>query len=408
MTAPEKPILPTLPMQLMLAMGCWLSSPFVLQCAKNAYPHLSKEPGNPKKSQKSVPQSPWHLLEKALTEEARKRANNLFSGILRYVETPYSRKVLEPSAIWRKGNARILDYGLKTAVNLTADQPVVLLVPSLINRYYIFDLENERSLVRFLAAHGIYPLVLDWGVPGEMEKAFGCNDYVVQILNEAIAFLAGSAKQRITLAGYCMGGVLSLAAARLNPKHIASLALFATPWDFACDEFSPFVLDEKWRPMIESFIDAQEQVPADVVQSLFYMADPWIFQQKFRRFAAMQEDSDAAKNFIALEHWVNDGVPMTANVAKDCMLGWAQQNILALGQWTIGKTRIDPRKIAVPVFMAIPRNDHVVPYRCAFPLAGKMPQATLIHPESGHVSMMVGGNAKRELWLPFLEWLRAR
>ena len=394
MTAP--PNLPTLPLHLMLTMGCWLSSPFALRCAKSAFPSLNSDPLNPQAQSQ---------FESALAEEARSRASNLLSGILRYVEAPYTRTLGEPPVIWQKGNARLLDYGAR--VTATADQPIVLFVPSLINRYYIFDLEEDRSLVRFLAQQGVYPLVLDWGAPGDGEESFGCDEYVTEILNAAIAFIAGAAKQRIVLAGYCMGGVLALAAARLQSKHIAALALFATPWDFACAEFSPFVVDAKWRPTIEAIILAQKQLPADIIQSMFYMTDPWVFEQKFRRFSDMQEDSRAAKNFIALERWVNDGVPMTAKAAKDCLIGWAQENNLALGKWKIDSKVIDPSKIKIPTFIAIPKNDHVVPKNCAMALAQLVPHAQVIHPGSGHVGMMVGSSAKRELWTPFLEWVGA-
>ena len=401
MTAPTNPALPTLPMHLMLAMGCWLSSPFVLRCAKSVLPSLSSNSKNPQSHAQQLNQ-----LESALSEEARQRANSLLSGILRYVESPYARKVQEPPVIWRKGNARLLDYGSR-ATSIKAEQPIVLLIPSLINRYYIFDLEEERSLVRYLAQQGAYPLVLDWGKPGDYEASFGCNDYITQILNPAIEFISKTAQQKIVLAGYCMGGVLSLAAAQLRSKYISALALFATPWDFHCKAFAPFILDKKWCATIEELILAQKQLPADVIQSMFYMTDPWVFEQKFRRFADLQHDSRAAKNFIALEHWVNDGVPMTGNVAKECLIGWAQHNALAKSKWKAGGKTIHPQKTKMPVFLAIPKNDHVVPFDCALPLSQHFKDATIIHPGSGHVSMMVGSTAKRELWAPFSEWVHS-
>ena len=68
--------------------------------------------------------------------------------------------------LWRGGAARLLDYGRGAAV------PAVLIVPSLINRHYILDLLRERSFVRYLAAQGLRPLVLDWGEPGHDRARF--------------------------------------------------------------------------------------------------------------------------------------------------------------------------------------------------------------------------------------------
>ncbi len=374
----------------MLTLGCWLSSPFALRCVNSGWPSSKDRQGNP--------------LEKAVVEEAGNRARNLLSGLLRYVDVPYARQVAEPPAVWRKGNARLLDYGASPSASDVA-RPVVLFIPSLINRYYILDLEEERSLLRFLARQGHYPLVLDWGAPGESEKDFGAEEYLTQILLPVIEFLAHAAGRPITLVGYCMGGVLALAAAQLAKHRVGALALLATPWDFHCKEFKPFVVEERWLPMIESLIAQRGTLPADVIQSLFYMTDPWVFEQKFRRFAGMAEGGREAQDFVALERWVNDGVPMTANVARDCLIGWAQQNHLAIGGWQLAGENINPKIIKVPTFIAIPKNDHVVPTDCAMPLAAAMPEAEVIHPSSGHVGMIVGRRAEKELWRPLAEWI---
>ncbi len=403
--------LPTLPMHLMLAMSCWLSSPIVFQCAKSALPTLNtapikspKKPKSKKQPLQNPPQNPLlDALSQAVTEEAKNRANNLLTGILRYVETPYAREVSDAPTIWRRGNSRLLDYSDKT---LPAG-PIVLFVPSLINRYYILDLEEERSMLRYLAAQGLYPVVLDWGEPGAHEQEFSCADYVSDILVAAIDFLSTTSGGNIHLAGYCMGGVLSLAAAQLRQHKLASLALFATPWDFSCPTFSPFVLDSKWLPMAQSLIDSQTKLSADIVQSLFYLTDPWVFEHKFRRFQELQPESRAAKDFVALEHWVNDGVPMTSHVASDCLIGWAQQNQLMGEKWKVGGRIVRPSSIKIPTFIAIPKNDHVVPFDCAKPLADAMSHAHIVHPGAGHVGMIVGSRAKRELWQPLSDWVLA-
>jgi polyhydroxyalkanoate synthase len=391
MTTNDTPPLPMLPMHLMLTMGCWMSSPFALQCAKSVLPSLS---GNPKKQLSAA-------LQQAVSDEAQSRARNLLGGLLRYMDTPYAREVAEPACIWRRGNARLLDYG---AGLRGGDAPLVLFVPSLINRYYILDLEENRSMLRFMADKGIYPLVLDWGAPGEHEQAFGCGDYITDILLAAVDFIYKVSRQRIVLAGYCMGGVLAMAAAQLRSRHIAALGLFATPWDFHCKELASLVLDRQWLPLVDSLLVSQDGVPADIIQSLFYLTDPFVFEQKFRRFADLPPDSRAARDFMELEYWVNDGVPMTSEVARDCLIGWAQENRLAAGRWRVAGKAIDPRKITMPVFLAIPRQDHVVPQACAQPLLDAMPHAQVVRPGAGHVGMIVGGRAKKELWQPFADW----
>ena len=100
------------------------------------------------------------------------------------------------------------------------------------------------------------------------------------------------------------------------------------------------------------------------------------------------------------------GVAMTPGVGKDCLIGWAQDNWLRRGKWVVGGKKITPASRTLPTFIAIPENDHVVPQACARPLADTMPHARTVTPHAGHVSMIVGSQARRELWQPLSQWLK--
>lgn len=386
--------LPNLPMQLMMSMTSWLSSPSGFPPASGGWPLW-----NPGVAANLLNPAEQARLSQAVQKEAKNRAEAFLTGLLRYTETPYRRTLKEPPAIWRRGNARLLDYS-----EHDADGPVVLFIPSLINRYYILDLDEERSLLRHVASTGACTMVLDWGAPGKHEKDFSCADYIVDILCQAIEFLHQTTGKKITLAGYCMGGVMAIAATLIKHQSVNSLSLFATPWNFHCQSFSPFILSTSWHSTIEAMLSKKDMLAADAIQSLFYWTDPWVFENKFRRFAEMEDDKEIDE-FVALEQWVNDGVPMTVAAARECLLGWAQENQLADGRWQIADKKINPKEIKCPVFMVMPENDHIVPKDCAEPLARILWKAKIIRPHAGHVSMIVGKNAKKEVWAPFVRWL---
>ena len=178
----------------------------------------------------------------------------MLAGVLSYSEAGYQRTVSEAPTIWRSGSVRLLDYGQ----SVENPKQIVLFVPSLINRYYILDLEEKRSFLRFLASQGIYPLVLDWGEPSEADSNLTTADYVEKILIPAVKFVAEIWKKPFSIAGYCMGGVMALAAAKTARKYISSLALLATPWDFSAPEFSAFRLPEFWKKELEKYIEKQK------------------------------------------------------------------------------------------------------------------------------------------------------
>jgi poly(3-hydroxyalkanoate) synthetase len=141
---------------------------------------------------------------------------------------------------------------------------------------------------------------------------------------------------------------------------------------------------------------------------LFYASNPWVFHDKFRKFADAPADARRMKDFLAIEQWVNDGVPMTQALARECLIDWVQHNAPARDAWTVGGERIRPEAIRCPVFVAAPQGDRIVPAGCALPLAARLKYATLVAPSSGHVGMMVGHRRQAEFWKPFAAWCDAQ
>jgi polyhydroxyalkanoate synthase len=107
---------------------------------------------------------PAEALTRAVGAEARRRLSALATGIAAYRRHPYRRTLTEPPALWQEGSTRLLDYGA-VAGGAAAGGPPLLVVPSLINRAYVLDLTAEKSLLRWLAAQGLRPLLVDWGAP---------------------------------------------------------------------------------------------------------------------------------------------------------------------------------------------------------------------------------------------------
>jgi poly(3-hydroxyalkanoate) synthetase len=66
---------------------------------------------------------------------------------------------------------------------------------------------------------------------------------------------------------------------------------------------------------------------------------------------------------------------------------------------------VDPTKYERPVFCAIPGRDRLVPPESARPLAAAFKNVTLVEPQTGHIGMVAGTNAREALWRPFANWL---
>ena len=330
----------------------------------------------------------------AVLAEAMRQDAELIAGIAAYRRHPWRRELPDPPVLWQEGGSRLLDFG--------GDGPTVLFVPSLINRATVLDLAPRRSMMRFLAAEGLRVLLLDWGWPEEAERRFTLTDYIAGRLERALA----APGERVVLAGYCMGGLLTAAAAQRRPDRISALALLAAPWDFHAGDPDRAQALAQLLPLLEPALALGNTLPIDALQMLFAMLDPFGIAAKYRAFGKLNQSSPRAELFVALEDWLNDGVPLAAPVARECLAGWYGENTPTRREWRVAGLPVDPSKLALPTFVAVPARDRIVPPESALPLAEFIPGAVLHQPAAGHIGMAAGSTAETALWRPLLEWVR--
>ncbi len=321
----------------------------------------------------------------------------LLAGLAAYRRHPFERQASAPEILWFEQDSRILDYG--------GTGPAVLFVPSLINRAYVMDLLPEVSMMRWFAAQGFRTFLLDWGAPGEAERHFTLTDYVAGRLERAIQALPAP----VVLAGYCMGGLLSLAAALRQSARVRALAMLAMPWDFHAGAGA----EHRGRavaaalPGLEAAMEPSGALPVDMLQTLFAGLDPFGIARKFRNFARLDPNSAEARRFVALEDWLNDGVPLPAPVTRQCIGGWYGHNEPARLAWRIAGEVVDPAHWEGPSFAAIPHRDRIVPPEAALAATARLRKIKLHMAPAGHVGMVAGMNAEKALWQPLCDWLRS-
>ncbi len=340
-------------------------------------------------------------FRRAVLAEALRQDRDLIAGIAGYRRHPYRRDLPDPPVLWQEGGTRLLDYAPPGRRRGGRSAPSVLFVPSLINRAYVLDLAPGGSMLRWLAGQGLRPLLLDWGWPGEAERGFTLTDYIAGRLERALA----AAPRRLVLAGYCMGGLLALAAALRQPARLRALALLATPWDFHAGGAERAMTLARILPLLEPAFAFSASLPIDCLQMLFAALDPFGVGGKYRSFAHLDPESPRAHRFVALEDWLNDGVPLAAPVARECLGGWYGANSPARGTWRVAGLPVDPRGLRMPAFVAMPWRDRIVPPESARPLADLIAGAVLHAPQAGHIGMVAGSNAEAALWRPFRDWI---
>ena len=343
-------------------------------------------------------------LARAVEREGRARVDNFLCGVSAYRAHSYRRDVADPAAVWSEGSTRLLKYA---AENVTAKADL-LVVPSLINRSYVLDLSSRSSFMRWLAGRGFNGYLVDWGQPSDTEQSFDLTDYIAGRLGRAFHAIDNRTERPTIMIGYCMGGDLALAHALRHQSDLSGLALLATPWDFhAADAVSARAISAI-ADAFEPQLSLLGELPTDFLQLLFCTLDPLLGFRKFQTFAKMDQTSDRALDFVALEDWLNDGVPLTAQVARECLGDWYGKNTPARGGWKIEGQAVMPNNLSIPSLAVIPAHDRIVPPESAMSLANALPNCQTISPQAGHIGMMTGRNAEAAVWRPLEAWLTAQ
>ena len=291
--------------------------------------------------------------------------------------------------IARQGRARLLDYGGNGAT--------VLFVPSLINPPYVLDLSSENSLLRWLARQGVNPVLLDWGDPRESDGALSLGGHVEALLLPLIDRLTALRGAPPILAGYCLGGTLTLCAAQHCPP--AGLVLVAAPWDF-----SGYPPDA--RANMQGLWDASASgtdllglFPMELLQTIFWQLDPQRTLSKYAEFGRLDPESARAREFVTLEDWANDGPPLTREAARELLLDLHVANLSGEGRWHVGGRAMAPETVKCPLLNIQSGVDRIVPAASA-PRVGDIRTFG-----QGHVGMVVGSRARNELWAQLAGWL---
>ncbi|MET1028525.1 MAG: alpha/beta fold hydrolase [Dongiaceae bacterium] len=448
-----------LPLHLGLTCASWSNSALVLPSLKFVWQHLKEQdaanrgtapeksnPGAPETASRPAalnkPKLPIppaladalrHLgpqidsadpaaLAKALDDEGHRRFDGFLTGVLAYRRDGRDLPGRARPVLWREGTTRLLDYRQRQGKDAAATAPRLLVIPSLVNRYHILDLDPSISFLDHLARTGLQPFVVDWDAPGETERNFSLTDYIDR-LERAYDAVRQQPGGPVIVLGYCMGGLLALALAQICQtgngggrqqqlsRDLAGLVLLATPWDFHADQAGHAQAVAEIGRQLEPVLQALGELPVDLLQYFFALLDPFLVPRKFQSFAALDRSKDteqaAAQRFVVLEDWINDGVPLAAQVARECLVDWYGGNVTKRNNWRVGGNIIDPVKLHLPSLVMVPSNDRIVPPGSALALGRALNGSTIETPAAGHIGMMVGTRAPRDIWPRVTAWIES-
>ncbi|CAM3162391.1 alpha/beta fold hydrolase [Sphingomonas zeae] len=314
-------------------------------------------------------------------------ARRALAGLVRFQKAKRERPMRALPVRRRRGRVRLRDGG--------GDGRPVLFIPSLINPPSILDISRDRSLIRWLGGRGFHPWLIDWGTPGVKDRNLDVAAHVERFLMPLIATFP----QPPVLVGYCLGGTLAVAAAARS--RVAGLAAIAAPWHFTgYGEEARAAMAAQWAT-IKPTSEALGLVPMEALQAGFWRLDPARTVAKYAAFADLDPRSEAARRFIQLEDWANQGAPLPHAFGRELFEDLIAEDRPGQGQWRVAGATVTPSQCDAPSVEFIATADRIVPAATAIGLSDRRAGG------SGHVGMVVGGRAEQQLWQPLADWITA-
>ena len=352
--------------------------------------------------------TPFDVAPDKLAEEAATLQQKLGAGLstLRGMDDVHYG-VTAKDEVWRDG--KVVLYRFRGAKAPTAKVPL-LICYALVNRPYMVDLQDDRSLVKNLLALGQDVYLIDWGYTDRSDRFLTLEDYIERFLGGAVDHLRrASGQDRINLLGICQGGAFSLTYSALHPDKIRNLVTMVTPVDFHTDDN----MLSNWTQGldIDLFVDTLGNVPADLMNLCYLTLKPYrLFAQKYVGMVDILDDKKAMEDFLRMEKWIFDSPDQAGEAFRQFIKQYYQGNGFLNGGIVIGEREVELSNIDMPVLNIFAEQDHLVPPAASRPLGGLIGSEDYseISFRGGHIGIYVSGRAQKDVPPAIHTWLERR
>lgn len=288
----------------------------------------------------------------------------------------------------------------------------LLFVFALVNRPYILDLKEGKSVVSHFVQRGFDTYLLDWGIPSEADRHLTLDDHTNGYLLNVVEHLCERLDvPQVNVLGYCMGGTMSAMFTSLHQELVKSLILLAAGIDFGNRDGLLQLWTDSSVFDVDRFINAFGNCPPWFLQSSFLMLKPIqnLVEKPIGLFEKLTDD-EFIDDYFTMEGWLNDNIPVPGEVFREFVKYLYQQNRLMKGTMPLGKHIINLKSITCPILNLMASRDDLVPCsqsRVFNDLVSSTDRRT-IEFSAGHIGLAMGSRAQTELWPQVCDWLGTR
>jgi polyhydroxyalkanoate synthase subunit PhaC len=255
---------------------------------------------------------------------------------------------------------QLIQYAPSTATVLKRP---LLIVPPWINKFYILDLNPEKSFIRWSVAQGLTVFVISWVNPDAKLAQISFEDYMREGPLAALDVIEQATGERhVNTMGYCVGGTLLATTlaflASQGDDRISSATFLAAQVDFThAGDLKVFVDEEqitaREREMSErGYLEGRKMATAFNLLRSNDLIWPYVINNYLKGREPAPFD---------LLYWNSDATRMPAANHSFYLRNCYLENRLAKGEMVIGGKKLDLKGIKVPIYNLATREDHIAP-----------------------------------------------
>jgi poly[(R)-3-hydroxyalkanoate] polymerase subunit PhaC len=282
----------------------------------------------------------------------------------------------------------------------------ILMIYAPINRFHIMDISQERSVVKSLLSKGLDVYLLDWGYPDWEDSSLSLTDYVNYVRDAIQDIKDKTGKNKVSILGYCWGGIIALIYSALNNENVRNLTLMAVPVDFSKDN----TILANWARVIDSdqIVDEFGHLDGQVLDIGFLMRNPPRYTfDKYVNLFERYNDKQFVDDFISVEKWLYDTPIIPGNLYRHIINDCYKSNLLISNKMKADGNIIDLKKITAPLLTIVAEDDDLVSPESALAIkdyVSSKDKASLTI-AGGHVGLCISKMAHEKLWPEAAKWI---
>ena len=275
-----------------------------------------------------------------------------------------------------------------------------LIVYALVNKQYMMDIQEDRSMIKNLQNKGLDLYIVDWGYPAKEDMYLTMDDYINGYINNCVDHIRKEkGVDKVNLLGVCQGGTFSTIYSSIYPEKINTLTTMVTPIDF---DVETDALLFKWSKHlnIDSMVDAFGVIPGSFMNSGYMALKP--FQLALDKYVDLLDDIDNPEkfeNFLRMEQWIFDSPGQAGEAIRQFVNDLYKENKLVKGELVIGDKKVNLKNINMPILNIYAEYDHLVPPVSSRRLNDLVSSKDkeLVSFKTGHIGMYVSSKSQTQV-----------